>query len=273
MAILFAADEPLTVAELARLLEVRPTHVNRIARRLAESPPPGLLLQRDDDRFQLVTAPSSARYIRRLRGLEEQARLSRAALEVLAVVAYRQPATRAEIEAIRGVNGDRALSTLLARGLISEVGRRETVGRPVEFGTTLGFLEHLGLRSLDDLPAVPTPDPEAAGEGDGGAETREREQTPRSPWRGSGRRRRRPSSARCRSSRSPLSAASPRRSPTGAERRRCTSPDRSGCQPRLARCGRCRSRAGRSARSGWASARPARTGGLPGGCRSPWRRR
>ena len=121
----------LTVAELARLLGVRPTHVNRIARRLAESPPPGLLLQRDDDRFQLVTAPASARYIRRLRGLEEQARLSRAALEVLAVVAYRQPATRAEIEAIRGVNGDRALATLLARGLIAEVGRRDTVGRPV----------------------------------------------------------------------------------------------------------------------------------------------
>ena len=110
------------------------------------------------------TAPASARYIRRLRGLEEQARLSRAALEVLAVVAYRQPVTRAEIEAIRGVNGDRALSTLLARGLIAEVGRRETVGRPVEFGTTLGFLEHLGLRSLDDLPAVAPSGPEAADE-------------------------------------------------------------------------------------------------------------
>ena len=81
--------------------------------------------------------------------------LSRAALEVLAVIAYRQPATRAEIEAIRGVNGDRAISTLLARGLIEEVGRRETVGRPVMFGTTLGFLEHLGLRSLEDLPPVP----------------------------------------------------------------------------------------------------------------------
>ena len=165
VAILFAADEPVSIAELARLLEVRSSQVNRIVRRLTEAPPPGLLLQRDGDRVQLVTAPASARYIRRLRGLEEQARLSRAALEVLAVVAYRQPATRAEIEAIRGVNGDRALSTLLARGLIAEVGRRDTVGRPVEFGTTLGFLEHLGLRSLDDLPAVPSPGAEAAGEG------------------------------------------------------------------------------------------------------------
>ena len=164
VAVLFAADEPVPVSELARLLEVRPRHVERVVRTLTERPPPGLLVQRDGDRLQLVTAPASTRYIRRLRGLEEQARLSRAALEVLAVVAYRQPATRAEIEAIRGVNGDRALSTLLARGLIAEVGRRDTVGRPVLFGTTLGFLEHLGLRSLDDLPAVPGPGSDVAGE-------------------------------------------------------------------------------------------------------------
>ncbi len=158
VAVLFAADEPLPVAELARLLDVRAAQLQRVAKRLGEMPPPGLLLQRDEDRLQLVTAPPSARFVRRLRGLEEQARLSRAALEVLAVVAYRQPATRAEIETIRGVNGDRALSSLLARGLVAEVGRRETVGRPVLFGTTLGFLEHLGLRSLEDLPTVATPE-------------------------------------------------------------------------------------------------------------------
>jgi len=157
VALLFAADEPLPTAELARLLEVRASHVQRVVRTLMEAPPAGLLLQRDQDRLQLVTAPASARYVRRLRGLEDQARLSRAALEVLAVIAYRQPATRAEIEAIRGVNGDRALATLLARGLVAEVGRRDTVGRPVLFGTTLGFLEHLGLRSLEDLPAVSVP--------------------------------------------------------------------------------------------------------------------
>jgi segregation and condensation protein B len=157
-ALLFAADEPLPLDDLARLLEIRQPVLQRVVRQLADQPPPGLLLQRDDDRLQLVTAPASARYIRRLRGLEDQARLSRAALEVLAVIAYRQPATRAEIEAIRGVNGDRALATLLARGLVAEVGRRDTVGRPVMFGTTLAFLEHLGLRSLDDLPTLPTPE-------------------------------------------------------------------------------------------------------------------
>ena len=159
MALLFAADEPLPISELARLLEVRAAS-RRAGRRhsLRNSHHPGLLLQRDEDRLQLVTAPSSARYVRRLRGLEDQARLSRAALEVLAVIAYRQPVTRAEIEAIRGVNGDRALATLLSRGLVAEVGRRDTVGRPVEFGTTLGFLEHLGLASLDDLPPLPAQD-------------------------------------------------------------------------------------------------------------------
>jgi segregation and condensation protein B len=159
VALLFAADEPLPVADLARILEIRAAHLQRIVRYLMDRPPAGLLLQRDDDRLQLVTTPSSAPYIRRLRGLDDQARLSRAALEVLAVVAYRQPATRAEIEAIRGVNGDRALATLLARGLVAEVGRRDTVGRPVLFGTTLGFLEHLGLRSLEDLPKVSAPGP------------------------------------------------------------------------------------------------------------------
>lgn len=157
VALLFAADEPLPLAEAARVLDVRRSAIERAARRLLEQPPLGLLVQRDGDRLQLVTAAASARYVRRLRGLEEQARLSRAALEVLAVVAYRQPVTRAEIEVIRGVNGDRALATLLARGLVAEVGRRETVGRPVLFGTTLAFLEHLGLRSLDDLPAVTAP--------------------------------------------------------------------------------------------------------------------
>ena len=156
-ALLFAADEPLALSELARLLEVRRSVVERVSRHLADAPPTGLLLQRHVDRLQLVTAPGSARYIRRLRGLEEQARLSRAALEVLAVIAYRQPVTRAEIEAIRGVNGDRALASLLTRSLIVEVGRRETVGRPVLFGTTLDFLEHLGLRSIGDLPPLPKP--------------------------------------------------------------------------------------------------------------------
>ena len=164
VALLFAADEPLDVADAARILGARKRLVEQAVELLLESPPVGLILQRDADRLQLATGPASATYVRRLRGLEAQARLSRAALEVLAVVAYRQPITRAEIEAVRGVGGDRVLATLLQRELIEEVGRKETVGRPVLFGTTLAFLEHLGLRSLADLPTVPAQRPTSDGE-------------------------------------------------------------------------------------------------------------
>ena len=155
VALMSAADEPLLIGDAARVLGARRSAVEAAVRRLTDEPPLGLIVQRDGDRLQLATDPASAEFVRRLRGDDSQARLSGAALEVLAIVAYRQPITRAEIEAIRGVNGDRALSTLLARGLIAEVGRREAVGRPVLFGTTLAFLEHLGLRSLDELPPVP----------------------------------------------------------------------------------------------------------------------
>ncbi|MCC6177870.1 MAG: SMC-Scp complex subunit ScpB [Chloroflexi bacterium] len=159
VALLFAADEPLAVADLARILSARLSVVEQTVAHLLAEPPPGLMVQRDGDRLQLATAPASAPYVRRLRGLDDRARLSRAALEVLAVIAYRQPVTRAEVEAIRGVNGDRALSTLIQRGLVAEVGRKDALGRPVLFGTTLAFLEHLGLSSLDDLPPFPAPAP------------------------------------------------------------------------------------------------------------------
>jgi segregation and condensation protein B len=151
-ALLFVADEPLELGLLARLLDVRPAAVERAAEALRAAPPAGLILQRDGRRVSLATAPGSAEYVRRLRGEAGPQRLSRAALEVLAIVAYRQPATRAEIEAIRGVNSDHALETLVARGLVTEVGRKDTVGRPVLFGTTLDFLALAGLTSLDDLP-------------------------------------------------------------------------------------------------------------------------
>lgn len=153
-AVLFVADEPLEVAALARVLDVSQPDLNRALEELAAQPPPGLIVQRHGRRLQLATDPRSADYVRRLRGQVETQRLSRPALEVLSVVAYRQPATRAEIEAIRGVNSDHALETLLARGLVVELGRRESLGRPMLFGTSLEFLRLAGLRSLDDLPEL-----------------------------------------------------------------------------------------------------------------------
>ena len=154
-ALLFVAEAPLELASLARVFDVPPAVLERAATALAERPPPGLVLLRHDRCLQLATDPASAEYVRRLRGHAETQRLSRAALEVLSVVAYRQPVTRADIESVRGVNSDHALETLLARGLVAELGRRDSIGRPMLFGTTVEFLQLAALNSLDDLPPLP----------------------------------------------------------------------------------------------------------------------
>jgi segregation and condensation protein B len=153
VALLFTADEPLEIEQLADALEVSRRDIERAATELVESPPPGLLIQRHGDRFQLASAPAWSAAVARLHA-GPPAKLSRATLEVLAIVAYRQPATRAEIDQLRGVNSDRAVATLLAHGLIEEVGRRETVGRPVLFATTLQLLERMGIGSLSELPSL-----------------------------------------------------------------------------------------------------------------------
>jgi segregation and condensation protein B len=115
-------------------------------------------VQRTDDAVQLVSAPENARFVAALLGLPTQTRLTTAALETLAVVAFRQPITRSQIEFIRGVNSDRALAGLLQHGLVAEVGRAATVGRPALFGTTPEFLQQFGLTSLSALPRPQTPE-------------------------------------------------------------------------------------------------------------------
>jgi segregation and condensation protein B len=153
-ALLFVADDPLDLATLARVLRVTLAEIEQAVASLAAQPPAGLIIQRHGELIQLATQPELAADVRRLQGDGEPQRLSRAALEVLSVVAYRQPCTRADIEVVRGVNSDHALETLLARALVQELGRRETVGRPMTFGTTLEFLQLAGLRSLDELPPL-----------------------------------------------------------------------------------------------------------------------
>jgi segregation and condensation protein B len=117
----------------------------------------GLMLQRHDDMVQLVTRPEAAAAVRRLLNPEVPGRLSPAAYETLAIVAYRQPLTKAAIEDVRGVDCERVLDGLLARGLIEERGRLETPGTPRLFGTTMRFLQLLGVGRVEDLPGVPTP--------------------------------------------------------------------------------------------------------------------
>jgi len=113
----------------------------------------GLLLVEGSSGYRLVTHPRFARWVRLLRGEPAPARLSRTALETLAIVAYRQPVTRSEIETIRGVSADAGLNKLIERELVYVVGRAELPGRPIQYGTTEQFLDFVGLRSLDELPA------------------------------------------------------------------------------------------------------------------------
>jgi len=155
VALLFAAAGPLSHADAARLLEIPPERLDDVYDVLDREPPLGLVLQRFEDRVALTTAPASAAVVERFLGSPPPVRLSRAALEALAVIAYKQPVTRGEIDAVRGVNSDSAVATLLGRSLVAEVGRRETVGRPALLAVTPECLQYLGLRSLDELPPLP----------------------------------------------------------------------------------------------------------------------
>src|SRR5438477_4482169 len=155
VAMLFAAAGPIAPSDAARLLDITLERLCDVCDLLLREPPAGLALQRWADRLQLTTAPSSAAVIERYLGSPPPVRLSRAALESLAVVAYRGPATRGEIDAIRGVNSDSAVATLLGRSLVAEVGRRETAGRPALLAITPDCLQYLGLRSVSELPPLP----------------------------------------------------------------------------------------------------------------------
>jgi segregation and condensation protein B len=156
--ILFVADEPLEMVAIARSLGVTPQAIEEAMASLsADCRQRGIRLQQTGSAVQMVTAPETAPYVERFLGLDEDHRLSHAALETLAIIAYKQPITRPAIEAIRGVNCERAVASLKARGLIAEVGRAHAQGRPYLFGTTFRFLEHFGLEKPDDLPPLPPP--------------------------------------------------------------------------------------------------------------------
>lgn len=154
-AVLFVADAPVSVDRLVDVIGVSRRAILHALESLEESLQGGISMQRANDQVQFVTAPDLAVVVERFLGLDAGARLSTAAVESLAVIAYRQPVTRAQVEAIRGVNSDRAVATLQARGLIEEVGRLDAVGRPALFGTTVEFLEHFGLKGLFALPPLP----------------------------------------------------------------------------------------------------------------------
>ena len=158
-AYLFVATEPVQAADIARSLQVDPAAVeealedmvNAYARRINS----GLHVVRIAGGYQMATRPALALGIGRLLAAPNQkARLSKPALETLAIIAYQQPVTQAEIEAVRGVSADGVLKTLAERQLIAETGRKEVAGRPILYATTPDFLHYFGLHTLEDLPPL-----------------------------------------------------------------------------------------------------------------------
>ena len=158
-ALLFVAPGAVTPAQLAAALQIPTPDVERSLDELEDLyqktiPPRGLRLQRYRGRVQLITIPAAAPAVERFLGLEASSRLSRAALETLAIILYRQPVTRPQIDAVRGVNSDGVLKSLLLKGLVQEVGRAEAPGRPILYSATAECLQYFGLASLSELPPL-----------------------------------------------------------------------------------------------------------------------
>jgi len=155
-ALLFVAKDPLRAEKIAEIMEISEENIHELVETLQEryaDQLSGLVLIELDNGYKIGTKPSMARYIEVLYKQPTQT-LSNAALEVLSIVAYKQPLTRGEIDFIRGVHSDTALATLVEKGLIKEIGRKDSPGRPILYGTTDVFLLHFGLKSLSDLPEL-----------------------------------------------------------------------------------------------------------------------
>lgn len=156
--LLFVSDGPAAVETLARTLDASEHEVRQALGALRDQyARRGIRVQLTPGGAQLVTAPEHTEYVERFLGLEREGRLSTAALETLAIIAYRQPVTRPGIESIRGVNSDRAVATLEARDLIEKAGTADSPGRPTLYRTTLRFLEYFGIEEPGELPPLAEP--------------------------------------------------------------------------------------------------------------------
>ncbi|CDQ19447.1 SMC-Scp complex subunit ScpB [Halobacillus karajensis] len=156
--LLFAAgEEGLTKKKLTQLLELSSKDLDNLLNEMIEEYKErdrGLTLMDSQGTLHLTTKPEHASYYKRLLDSPGSTRLSQAALETLAIIAYQQPITRIEVDDLRGVKSDRAIQTLVNRGLIEEKGRKDAIGRPILYGTTKDFLIYFGLTSIDELPPL-----------------------------------------------------------------------------------------------------------------------
>ncbi|MER2056077.1 MAG: SMC-Scp complex subunit ScpB [Clostridia bacterium] len=160
-AILFVAGEAVSLKDMAKALAVGEKELKSALEEIGSEydyEQRGFMLKRFGDKVQLATRPLYAEDVLRLLQPVQQQSLSQAAMETLAVVAYKQPVTRAEVEQIRGVKCDYSLQSLTAKGLIQEAGRKDTIGRPILYATTDTFLSHFGIATLEDLPPLPEPE-------------------------------------------------------------------------------------------------------------------
>jgi segregation and condensation protein B len=176
-AVLFVADEPLSAAVLAPLVDADRRTVEGLLEDLAaryERTGSGVVLRRVAGGWRLYTHPDAAPVVERFVLSSRHTRLTRAALETMAIVAYKQPVTRHQVAAIRGVDSEGVLRALVDRGLLAEVGREDGPGRPVLYGTTPEFLERLGLDSVGGLPPLAP----LLGAGDDGGRDRAEEDEP-----------------------------------------------------------------------------------------------
>lgn len=154
--LLFASPEPLSIERICGILDVSPEDATQALGELTNGvyENRGIMVLHVAGGYQMCTNPDFAHYVGRLLA-PPPSRLSRAAMETLAIVAYRQPVTLPEIEAIRGVDASGVVRTLADRGMVVDVGKKDTVGRPTLYATTPIFLRHFGLNSLEDLPELP----------------------------------------------------------------------------------------------------------------------
>ena len=160
-ALLLVAESPPTVRTLARVTGVSMDAVESVLHELETDVSRGIRLRRHNETVALVSAPEAGPYVERLLGLDTPPRLSKAALETLAVIAYHQPVTRDQIERVRGVGASGVIRSLRARDLIAPSGRLDTVGQPLLWSVTPRFLDHFGLSALDQLPPLEDLEPPA----------------------------------------------------------------------------------------------------------------
>jgi segregation and condensation protein B len=156
-AIFFIAGEPLSIDTLKKILEMDGTEIERLVRELIAEytiKNMGLLIAEVAGGIQMVTNPACAPWVKKLLSTAVPTKLSQPSLETLAIIAYKQPIIKAEIEAIRGVNSDGVVKTLLDRRLVKILGRKEVPGRPLMYGTTKEFLQYFGLKDLSELPTL-----------------------------------------------------------------------------------------------------------------------